>query len=532
MDHFEIIKKLGKGAFASVWCVKPATKFVTAAQNKMLIGGSDSDERRVVTENNDHLMAMKIYYSAYNYKKSFDREWDALRKIECLREINPEMSENINKFFSAWLLEEAKIKVPETGDLAKKKVRLRLKKYTEELAQTIIGGDESGDEYKKIKVGKHSKICIPALVLQFDVCDFSLCTLFDEGSIPIKIVKEILRQTLVGLNWLHKNNLVHCDIKPNNILIKFVDDDEQIRKNIFADIGDYILNRPFRIEIIDYNFCVDSGTNFRKEIGTMHYVPPEFLLPSAINTPINYSFDIWSFMCLAAEMFIGSPIFDITLDFPVTYGQEFDKLIYEIEESFNDFTNGSSGDYNVTENDEAEKNNVDSSYDDKHEKQNYTSDSSESDKEMKEDDSISRYDSENDSENNSSNSYDFTDSSSSCCDSFDQCNIAIHFAMIIALIGLPTDPLWGDIVAHCGYSISMIEENNIEPIYIEKFLKMNLQRTNDSSDNTNKDAYDPIFDFDARELKLFINFLKRGFKYTASARLRAEQLLMHKFLDQ
>ena len=40
-----------------------------------------------------------------------------------------------------------------------------------------------------------------------------------KGDIPENICAYILQQTLIGLEYLHKKNIVHRDIKSDNILI-------------------------------------------------------------------------------------------------------------------------------------------------------------------------------------------------------------------------------------------------------------------------------------------------------------------------
>ena len=48
----------------------------------------------------------------------------------------------------------------------------------------------------------------------------------DKSFIPIKKIKEISKQLLLGLNYCHKKSIVHRDLKPENILLT---DDEQIK---------------------------------------------------------------------------------------------------------------------------------------------------------------------------------------------------------------------------------------------------------------------------------------------------------------
>ncbi len=69
----------------------------------------------------------------------------------------------------------------------------------------------------------------PTLEELFEIENKNLCQsiIKDEDS-----VFELFHQTLVGIEYLHKNNFYHCDIAPKNIFIKSTDSD------FFAVIGD------------------------------------------------------------------------------------------------------------------------------------------------------------------------------------------------------------------------------------------------------------------------------------------------------
>ena len=65
--------------------------------------------------------------------------------------------------------------------------------------------------------GKHS-------VMAFEVLGRNLLTLikrFNYDGIPMPIVREITKQTLMGLDYLHRMcNIIHTDLKPENVVFE------------------------------------------------------------------------------------------------------------------------------------------------------------------------------------------------------------------------------------------------------------------------------------------------------------------------
>ena len=122
-------------------------------------------------------------------------------------------------------------------------------------------------------------------------------------------LKNISFQILNGLNYLHENNIIHRDIKLENILYD--------PKNNIAKIGDFGLSRQF-----DY----DLNAQYT-DVGTYPYKPPELLLGL---THYTSSFDIWSTGCILVEICTGTHLFGQDNALGVM------SLIYKIFGSFND----------------------------------------------------------------------------------------------------------------------------------------------------------------------------------------------------
>jgi eukaryotic-like serine/threonine-protein kinase len=59
---------------------------------------------------------------------------------------------------------------------------------------------------------------------------------FEDSPIPLKLIKEILKQILSGLNYLSFQGILHRDLKPQNILINYKPDTEEVQVKV-ADFG-------------------------------------------------------------------------------------------------------------------------------------------------------------------------------------------------------------------------------------------------------------------------------------------------------
>lgn len=91
-------------------------------------------------------------------------------------------------------------------------------------------------------------------------------------------IGSVLRQLLSALNYIHTHNIVHCDIKPENILF----DAQGVLK------------------LCDFNLSVDLTINNPQPIvQTRYYRAPEVILRSQ---PYTTAIDLWSVGCLLGEL--------------------------------------------------------------------------------------------------------------------------------------------------------------------------------------------------------------------------------------
>ncbi|KAK3013021.1 hypothetical protein RJ639_009970 [Escallonia herrerae] len=106
------------------------------------------------------------------------------------------------------------------------------------------------------------------------------------GSFPEAVIKMYTKQLLLGLDYLHKNGIMHRDIKGANILV----DNKGCIK--LADFG-------ASKQVVE--LATISGAKSMK--GTPYWMAPEVIL----QTGHSFSADIWSVGCTVIEMATGKP---------------------------------------------------------------------------------------------------------------------------------------------------------------------------------------------------------------------------------
>ncbi|KAG8452562.1 hypothetical protein GDO86_004375 [Hymenochirus boettgeri] len=126
------------------------------------------------------------------------------------------------------------------------------------------------------------------VTLVFEHVDQDLKTYLNKvppPGLPLETVKDLMKQFLHGLEFLHLNCIVHRDLKPENILVT---SGGQVK---LADFG---LARIYSCQMA-----------LTPVVVTLWYRAPEVLLQSTYATPV----DMWSAGCIFAEMFRRKPLF-------------------------------------------------------------------------------------------------------------------------------------------------------------------------------------------------------------------------------
>ncbi|XP_063089970.1 serine/threonine-protein kinase 17A [Cavia porcellus] len=113
---------------------------------------------------------------------------------------------------------------------------------------------------------------------------FDQCVADREEAFKEKDVQRLMRQILEGVHFLHTHDVVHLDLKPQNILLTSE-----------SPLGD--------IKIVDFGLSriMKDSEELREIMGTPEYVAPEILSYD----PISLATDMWSIGVLTYVMLTG-----------------------------------------------------------------------------------------------------------------------------------------------------------------------------------------------------------------------------------
>lgn len=99
----------------------------------------------------------------------------------------------------------------------------------------------------------------------------------------LNVVKRILRDVLEGVKYLHCNDIIHCDLKPENLMIQ----------------------SNGVVKIIDFGSSCYKGKQKFSYLQSRFYRAPEVLLGGRYDEKI----DLWSVGIIGIELYTGVPIF-------------------------------------------------------------------------------------------------------------------------------------------------------------------------------------------------------------------------------
>lgn len=140
-------------------------------------------------------------------------------------------------------------------------------------------------------------MCIVSEVLDINL--FTFLELQNFKGVSLSLLAKFAKKVLQGLNYIHNLKIIHCDIKPENIMMKlppgFNPHNASAKSSLALD---------FDVKLIDFGLsCFVSETSF-SYIQSRYYRAPEVILGARY----NHKIDIWSFGCVMAELFMGAPL--------------------------------------------------------------------------------------------------------------------------------------------------------------------------------------------------------------------------------
>ncbi|KAK7331065.1 hypothetical protein VNO77_25276 [Canavalia gladiata] len=139
------------------------------------------------------------------------------------------------------------------------------------------------------------------------------------GRIPEPEIRRYTRSIVEGLNQVHQNGFVHCDIKLQNILL--FDDGE--------------------IKIADFGLAKEAGEKQSLECrGTPLFMSPESVNDGEYESPA----DVWALGCVVVEMVTGKPAWQVNKDsnmwsllLRIGVGEEVPEIPEELSQEGKDF---------------------------------------------------------------------------------------------------------------------------------------------------------------------------------------------------
>jgi len=125
--------------------------------------------------------------------------------------------------------------------------------------------------------------CIVFPLLSLNLYEYMKSTNFEP--LPISTIRSIAVQVLRCLRYLREQRIVHCDMKPENIML-------------FPNSNNKIL-------VIDFGSACFEDERVYTYIQSRFYRAPEVIF----GLPYSFPIDMWSFGCILAELFTSYPLF-------------------------------------------------------------------------------------------------------------------------------------------------------------------------------------------------------------------------------
>lgn len=126
------------------------------------------------------------------------------------------------------------------------------------------------------------------LFISFELLSINLFEFIKENDfegLSMGLIRRFAIQILYALQYISKEKIVHCDLKPENIVLK-----DKYKSGL---------------KIIDFGSSCFNDKRVYTYIQSRFYRAPEIVM----GIPYSHAIDMWSFGCILAELFCGFPLF-------------------------------------------------------------------------------------------------------------------------------------------------------------------------------------------------------------------------------
>ena len=126
-------------------------------------------------------------------------------------------------------------------------------------------------------------LCLVFELLSLNLYQFLHKNNFQGLSLPL--IRRISVQIFMALKTVHSAGIIHCDMKPDNILLKF--------------------ENKSSVKVIDFGSACQEGRKVFDYVQSRYYRAPEIVLEAGYDRSI----DIWSMGCILYELLTGTALF-------------------------------------------------------------------------------------------------------------------------------------------------------------------------------------------------------------------------------
>ncbi|CAM8912731.1 unnamed protein product [Rhodiola kirilowii] len=204
----------------------------------------------------------------------------------------------------------------ESKEMVAVKVIRGIKKYREaalieiDVLQLLGRYDRTGTRCVQIRnwFDYRNHICIVFEMLGPSLYDFLRKNNY--RPFPVDLVRELGRQLLECVAFMHDMRLIHTDLKPENILMvssEYIKVPDFKSTSRFARDGSFYKRLPksSAIKVIDFGSTAYEHQDHNYIVSTRHYRAPEVIF----GLGWSYPCDIWSIGCILVELCSGEALF-------------------------------------------------------------------------------------------------------------------------------------------------------------------------------------------------------------------------------